>query len=84
MGSRSTEAYPFVPTTPQIIGAGAGIFLLAGLWTPLAGALVTVVEAWIAYSRSGDPSTPLMLAALGAALAMVGPGALSIECPVVR
>ena len=62
-----------------MIAAGAGIFLLGGLWTPLAGALVTIVEVWIAFSRSGDPWIPFMLAVLGAALAMVGPGAWSVD-----
>jgi hypothetical protein len=62
-----------------MIGAGAGILLLAGLWTPLTGTLVAVVEVWIVLSRSGDPVIPIMLATLGAGLAMVGPGAWSID-----
>jgi len=34
---------------------------------------------WIAFSRAGDPWIPIMLATLGATLAMVGPGAWSID-----
>ena len=64
---------------PQSIGAPAGILLLAGLWTPVAGAIVALVEVWIAFSRGGNPSFPVMLASLGAALAMIGPGAWSID-----
>src|SRR5437867_4089695 len=67
------EASQFAPTRLPMIAAGAGIFLLGGLWTPLAGVLVTSVEVWIVFSRSGDPWIPFILAALGATLAMVGP-----------
>ena len=73
------EASQFAPTRLPMIAAGAGIFLLGGLWTPLAGVLVTSVEVWIVFSRSGDPWIPFILAALGATLAMVGPGAWSID-----
>ena len=31
-------------TARQIIGACAGMFLLVGLWTPVVGALIAVVE----------------------------------------
>jgi uncharacterized membrane protein YphA (DoxX/SURF4 family) len=68
---------------PQIIGVGAGILLLVGLWTPVAGALAAIVNVWIACSRflwqSGDPRIPIIEAVLGAILAMVGPGAWSID-----
>jgi hypothetical protein len=68
-----------VPITPHLIGAGTGILLLVGLWTPVGGVLVTIVELWIVLSRVGDPLVPLMLAILGATLAMIGPGAWSID-----
>lgn len=64
---------------PQIVGAGAGILLLAGLWTPVAGALVAAVELWIAFTHPGDPWISIILGAFGAMLAMVGPGAWSID-----
>ena len=73
------QASQFAPITPHIIGAGAGILLLAGLWTPVGGALVTIVELWVVSSQVGDPLLPLMLATLGATLAMIGPGAWSID-----
>jgi putative oxidoreductase len=73
------EALQFAP----VIGAVASKLLLVGLWTPVAGALVAIVEVWSAFSchfsQSGDPWYPIMLAALGAALAMLGPGAWSID-----
>jgi putative oxidoreductase len=77
------EAPPLATVVLKIIGVGAGIFLLLGLWTPVAGTLIAIVKVWVAFSRffwhSGDPWIPIMLAALGAALAMVGPGAWSID-----
>jgi putative oxidoreductase len=62
-----------------VLAAAAGILLLAGLWTPVAGALVAIVELWIAFSRYGDPWMHILLAALGAALALIGPGAWSVD-----
>ena len=77
------EAAPMAITVLQIIGAGAGILLLIGLWTPVAGTLAAVVKVWIALSRifsnSGDPWMVFIQAVLGAVLAMVGPGAWSID-----
>jgi putative oxidoreductase len=67
----------------QIIGIAAGILLLIGLWTPLAGALAATVKVWIALSRilshSGNPWIPILQAVLGVVLVMVGPGAWSID-----
>jgi uncharacterized membrane protein YphA (DoxX/SURF4 family) len=73
------EADQFASIAPQIIAAAAGILLLLGLWTPLVGTLVAIVEVWIFFSRAGDPWISIMLAALGGALAMIGPGAWSID-----
>jgi putative oxidoreductase len=73
------KASQFAPITPHTIAAGAGILLLVGLWTPVGGALVTIVELWIVLLRVGDPLVPLILAILGATLAMIGPGAWSID-----
>jgi putative oxidoreductase len=73
------EAHQLVSTAPQMVAAGAGVLLLVGLWTPVTGALVAIAEVWIAFSRAGDPWIPIILATLGATLAMVGPGAWSID-----
>jgi putative oxidoreductase len=73
------EAHQFASIAPPIIAAGAGVLLLVGLWTPVSGTLVAIAEVWIAFSRAGDPWIPIILATLGATLAMVGPGAWSID-----
>jgi putative oxidoreductase len=64
---------------PQGIGAAAGILLVAGLWTPLAGVLAAFVEMWIAVSASDNASVPVVLAVLALTLAMIGPGAWSVD-----
>jgi len=64
---------------PQSIGALAGVLLVAGLWTPVAGVLAAIVEAWIAFSVPNSTGFPAILAVLGATLAMIGPGAWSLD-----
>ena len=67
------------PIFPELIGSVLGLFVLAGFWTPAAAALVAVVQLWIAISGTGDEPVAILLAALGATLAMIGPGAWSID-----
>jgi len=64
---------------PQLIGAIGGIFLFAGLWTPIAAALIAIVELWIAITQPSDPWIAIMLATFGGTLAMIGPGEWSID-----
>jgi putative oxidoreductase len=63
----------------QSVAIVAGILLFAGLWTPVAGALVVVVELWTLLLRSDHLRSLIVLAILGAALAMLGPGFWSID-----
>jgi len=67
------------PAILQVLAAGAGILLLAGLWTPIAGALVAVIELWSTLSQAGDPWIHILLGTLGAGLALLGPGAWSVD-----
>jgi hypothetical protein len=62
----------------QTLSIGLGLLLLAGLWTPVAGTLVASDALWNVFS-SGQPWCWIMLATLGAALALIGPGAWSID-----
>ncbi len=63
----------------QVVDGGAGALLVAGLWTPLAGALVAIIELREAFTRPEDPLIHIVLASLGAGLALVGPGAWSVD-----
>jgi putative oxidoreductase len=56
-----------------------GMLLLVGLWTPMAGVLVVIIELWSILSRTGDPRNCIVLATFGAVLAMLGPGVQSID-----
>jgi uncharacterized membrane protein YphA (DoxX/SURF4 family) len=67
------------PIVPELMESILGLFILAGLWTPAMGALVAVVQIWIALTGIGDESMAIILAALGGTLAMIGPGAWSID-----
>jgi uncharacterized membrane protein YphA (DoxX/SURF4 family) len=69
---------------PTAVAAGllaivAGLFLLAGLWTPIAGSLVAAIGLWFAFTHGADPLASILLATIGAALALVGPGAWSLD-----
>jgi putative oxidoreductase len=46
---------PIEPAILYALAAVAEILLLAGLWTPIAGALVALVELWAVFSQPGDP-----------------------------
>jgi putative oxidoreductase len=63
----------------QTLAAMAGILLVAGLWTPVAGVLAALVETWIAATAGGLSTVPAVLAVLGVTLAMIGPGAWSVD-----
>ncbi|MGC2660903.1 MAG: DoxX family protein [Bryobacteraceae bacterium] len=67
----------------NLVAILGGIFLLAGLWTPVIGTLLAIEEVWIGlalYSSKQDGHwMHLLLAVLTAAVAMVGPGAWSID-----
>jgi len=62
----------------QTLSIGLGLLLLAGLWTPVVGTLMAAEALWNVFS-SGHPWRWVMLATLGAALALIGPGAWSID-----
>ena len=63
----------------QAVVAGAAALLLAGFWTPLAGVLMAVAELCLAFAYPSDPWMHILLGTLGAALAMLGPGAWSVD-----
>jgi putative oxidoreductase len=62
-----------------VLGAGSGLLLLAGLWTPIVGLLVAILALWQAFSHPGNPWGCILLGTLGAALALLGPGAWSVD-----
>jgi putative oxidoreductase len=79
-----TGLHPGQPLLPLILGVlaiGDGAVLVAGLWTPLAGflAIALSVGEILVYHDSPCPCPGILLAAMGAGVAFVGPGAFSID-----
>ena len=63
----------------QIAGAAAGLLILGGLWTPVVGILAGILELWIGFIQPATQFFAIVLAVLGISLAMIGPGAWSID-----
>jgi uncharacterized membrane protein YphA (DoxX/SURF4 family) len=68
---------PIHPVT--VLATAAGTLLLAGLWTPISGALVAALAPWNTFSQLENPWSCIFLATIGAALALVGPGKWSAD-----
>ena len=68
---------------PNLAAALAGIFLLSGLFTSVAGAMVVLAQIWMVFSPAfapeGERSIRFFLAAVSASVAMLGPGAWSVD-----
>jgi putative oxidoreductase len=62
-----------------IVASIAGALLSIGLWTPVSGGLVAASALWVLISNDGDPWSSILLAAMGVALAMIGPGVWSLD-----
>jgi len=63
----------------RLLAVADGALLILGLWTPIAGSLVIGLAIWQVVLRHENPYPGVLLAAMGAALALVGPGALSVD-----
>ena len=74
------ESWKFLP---QAIAAMGGLFLLAGLWTPLMGVVVAVDEVaiWAGFAGAREEAMwiHLFLAVVSVGIAMLGPGAWSVD-----
>lgn len=70
---------PIQLTVLSALAIGAGLLLLVGFWTPVAGTLVATIEVGKIFLRVGDPWIYILLGTIGAALALLGPGAWSID-----
>ena len=73
-GGTSTKA-----SALGLIEIALAMLLGAGLWTPVAGTLVALIELWYAYSRPGELWFYIPLGTLSIALVLLGPGAWSVD-----
>jgi putative oxidoreductase len=78
-GALIAHALPLAAVIPNLLEILAGVLVIAGLWTPIVGSLVAIWELWSLFYRQGDPWFFILLATLGAALALLGPGAWSVD-----
>ena len=78
---------PSVREAMDVFAVIAGLFLLAGFWTPVAGVLVAVLELSTAYYSNPHSWTwapfawagCILLGTLGLSLALLGPGEWSVD-----
>jgi putative oxidoreductase len=66
----------FVPVLLELMASG---LLFVGFATPYIGLLVAAAELWLGFSGLADPWTVIILCGLGVSLAMIGPGAWSMD-----
>jgi len=59
--------------------AVAGLLLVVGLWTPVAGAVVALIEISQVLRVDQHPLVGLLTGTIAAALAMLGPGRWSVD-----
>jgi putative oxidoreductase len=79
-GSRLwSDLPPMNVTIPAVLLMGAGILLIVGLWTPIVGTSIALIEIWKMLTVAGDKWAWLLLGTAAVALAMLGPGLWSID-----
>jgi uncharacterized membrane protein YphA (DoxX/SURF4 family) len=70
---------PTGPTLLNVLTGVVGILLVVGLWTPVAGTALAILALSSGFLHPADPWTCIFLGTLGAALALLGPGAWSVD-----
>lgn len=78
-GSTGLRTGAIEPAIRGVLATITGMLLVAGLWTPISGSVAAVLEVWNAASQAGDPWASILLGTIGASLAMIGPGAWSLD-----
>ena len=63
----------------HILCAAMGVLMIVGLWTPIVGALAAIGAALHGFFNPADAGFYALLATLAAALALLGPGAWSVD-----
>jgi putative oxidoreductase len=70
---------PPVPIGISVLTLATALLLLVGLWTPVAGVLAAIAAGWHGAVHPGELDFDLLLGVLGIALALLGPGAWSVD-----
>ena len=74
-----SELSPMSVTIPAVLLMGTGILLIVGLWTPIVGTSIALIEFWKILTVAGDKWVWLLLGTAAVALAMLGPGLWSVD-----
>jgi hypothetical protein len=78
-GSKLWAGEPLYATLTSASLAASGVLLIAGLWTPLAGTVVAVLELSHVLTIAPDRLVCLLAGTVAGALAMLGPGRWSVD-----
>ena len=70
---------PLLPLTLGLLEVATGAVLIAGLWTPVAGILSMALSVGEILVFHDTLCPAILLACMGAGLALIGPGALSVD-----
>ena len=70
---------PLNLTIASVILLAGAILLMLGLWTPIVGTIVALVELWKILMLPGDKWVWLLLGTISVAVAMLGPGLWSVD-----
>jgi uncharacterized membrane protein YphA (DoxX/SURF4 family) len=62
-----------------LVVVAVGLLLIIGLWTPAAAAFMVILELWRMVSRRGDLAVDILLCNIALAIALLGPGAWSVD-----
>ena len=74
-----TSGLPPAGVVLHVFCAAIGALLVAGLWTPVAGACTAIGAALQGLLNPADAGFFALLATLGGALALLGPGVWSVD-----
>jgi putative oxidoreductase len=72
-------AVPAEPPIVYLFDVVIGLLFLVGIYTPIVVAVLAVVSIWRAFLHPANPWTCILLAAVAAGLALLGPGAWSVD-----
>jgi putative oxidoreductase len=74
-----SSSAPMHVTALHAIAISAGLLLLIGLWTPVAGGVLVLIELQRILWKLDDPWISILLGTMALALALVGPGFWSLD-----
>ncbi len=78
--SGSKHTFAMLPLHAAAVIAGA--LFLAGIWTPIVGALLAALEIGVLWQGTGRPEDAILSAVIALSIAMLGPGVWSVDAAV--